>query len=301
MRNDAPLVKHLTEKFGVECARQWQRVPYVVLPKELFPREPEDSRQLLESLDLRHLAWDDVILDFGSIFENSRSRGNILMRLHTRMSWSFPWIEDKWRNPLSDALICEVWEQNTTTGSYAPWPDMFALNRTSGPGKSRLALYGYTNGECQTRLRGLFCHVTSCINERVKSHCSKTHKHFELLRILAEIALSYLHQTPSYLVSVRNAKAKSESASKKPWTRRDLSHIILIDPTRVTDYRPARDSHLNGTHASPAPHQRRGHWRRIRIDDPEQRKVFVRPSWVGDTEWEYAGQTYKVVVNNKKS
>jgi hypothetical protein len=77
------------------------------------------------------------------------------------------------------------------------------------------------------------------------------------------------------------------------WARvRRRSTYIIIDPARSGDYghpsgiRPASSGH----HASPIPHARRGHIRRLAPD----RKTWVRPTWVGVHEWQYDGKTYKI-------
>lgn len=106
--------------------------------------------------------------------------------------------------------------------------------------------------------------------------------------------LGYLSQCPEYLVEVKPngatpSRKSRKTAKTKPWLREDLPTVILIDPSKAREYGHRVDR--GGTHASPIPHQRRGHWRRLDDD----RRVWVRPSWVGDPEWRYQGSRYRVV------
>jgi hypothetical protein len=50
----------------------------------------------------------------------------------------------------------------------------------------------------------------------------------------------------------------------------------LIDPDPIEGSEPSR-----GTHASPAPHERVGHFRRVAVGTSRERLVWVRPSAVG--------------------
>jgi hypothetical protein len=66
------------------------------------------------------------------------------------------------------------------------------------------------------------------------------------------------------------AKGKKLSFSKKP------AHIVL-DHSQVREIIAA--SRQSTTHASPLPHQRRGHWRQLQADCfKEKKKVWVRPA-----------------------
>lgn len=300
MRNDASLVRHLTNKFGADCATQWQKVPYVMLPDRFIDRVRERDADLVsknkdsQKWDLDNLAWNDVVYDFGS----SVGRGNLWVRARVATSWSWPWIPESWRTHLepNDWIILECWESETNSPmdehkSFPSWPDIMAIHRFDG----KTLLKFYTNGECKNRLRGAFCTISQCTQPSMRSGCVASHYHMQNLGVIALNTIDYLSQVPDYMVEVKDSKAKEDEKNKKPWTRKDLSHFILIDPGQVSDYRADPDA-VKGIHASPKPHQRRGHWRRIRIDDPEQRKVFIRPTWVGLAEWEYQGQIYRVKI-----
>jgi len=119
-------------------------------------------------------------------------------------------------------------------------------------------------------------------------------------------AIAHLLHGDGHMVRVRqdlppernhkNAKA----AAKRPWIREGLPTYILIDPDRVADYRPAGGT-TSGTHLSPRPHERRGHWRQLRAERYREKKLmWIKPAWIGDTEWTCEGQTYKVVPTHSR-
>jgi hypothetical protein len=91
------------------------------------------------------------------------------------------------------------------------------------------------------------------------------------------------------------AKAKRNPVNRKrPWAKSSGPHVLLLDrmPTEKTE--------STGTHASPKPHKRRGYWKTLR--DPiyrhhpqYQKKIFVKPCFVGDKQVTYEGNIYRLV------
>jgi hypothetical protein len=113
---------------------------------------------------------------------------------------------------------------------------------------------------------------------------------------LAASAVTYLGACCEHLVEERPAGPPPRRKAKdpKPWTYTHLPRIILLDPT-ATPSLPSPDQ--GGTHASPRPHQRRGHWRRLLSPRYQHRgqRIFVKPSWVGPREWVLNGNAYRVL------
>jgi hypothetical protein len=118
-------------------------------------------------------------------------------------------------------------------------------------------------------------------------------------QITVRMVMAYLTQCDEYVVEVTPAPERRDRgvAGPKPWTRTDLRSLILIDPGRVEEYgHPRADA--RGTHASPRPHPRRGHWRHFRAERFLRvcgQRSWVRAMWVGDREWVQGGQRYAVV------
>ena len=91
------------------------------------------------------------------------------------------------------------------------------------------------------------------------------------------------------------AKAKRNPANRKrPWNKASGPHVLLLDrmPTEKTE--------STGTHASPKPHRRRGHWKtlshpRFRHHPQYQKKIYVKPSFVGERQVTYEGNIYRLV------
>jgi hypothetical protein len=122
--------------------------------------------------------------------------------------------------------------------------------------------------------------------------------------------LAYLTQSDEYLVEVtpqapRLSVDKQKQHEKKPSLREDLPHFILLDPARVAEYGhpSAQKPGQKGSHASPHPHTRRGHWamlrheRFARDDEGRPRRVWRKQAWVGATEWtDGLHQRYRVLL-----
>lgn len=84
----------------------------------------------------------------------------------------------------------------------------------------------------------------------------------------------------------------------KPWLVPRQHAIISIDPSRLAEYHhPAFTQTINVRHA-PRPHNRRGHWRNLPEGMADSR-TWIRPTWVGDREWQDAqGNTYVFIPPN---
>lgn len=112
--------------------------------------------------------------------------------------------------------------------------------------------------------------------------------------------MNYIKYGDKHVVEVtptpdRLAKAKRNPVNRKrPWAKSSGPHVLLLDrmPTEKTE--------PTGTHASPKPHRRRGYWKTLR--DPRfrhhpqyQKKIFVKPCFVGDKQVTYEGNIYRLV------
>lgn len=125
----------------------------------------------------------------------------------------------------------------------------------------------------------------------------------ELTAAIAIGLLDLLSRCDQHQVLVTPSVPESsdrKTAALKPWLRLDAPRIILLDPTTARQY--GHGLSRGGTHASPRIHQRRGHWHTLRAerfkhnDDGTPRRAWVKPTWVGEREWEYQGNTYRVLT-----
>ena len=93
----------------------------------------------------------------------------------------------------------------------------------------------------------------------------------------------------------RLAKAKRNPANRnRPWNTASGPHVLLLDRM------PATQKPGCGTHASPKPHRRRGHWKtlshpRYRHHPQFQKKIYCKPSFVGPKQATYEGNIYRLV------
>ena len=91
------------------------------------------------------------------------------------------------------------------------------------------------------------------------------------------------------------SKAKRNPANRnRPWNTASGPHVLLLDRM------PATQKPGCGTHASPKPHRRRGHWKtlshpRYRHHPQYQKKIYCKPSFVGPRQTTYEGNIYRLV------
>ena len=110
---------------------------------------------------------------------------------------------------------------------------------------------------------------------------------------------NYLKYGEKHMVEVFPAKPKKQRNSpltkNRPWLNATGPHVLLLDrmPTTQTE-------HQGGTHASPKPHRRRGHWKTLqhpkyRHHPQYQKKIYIKPTFVGPKEVKYEGNIYRLV------
>tara|TARA_R100001530_G_scaffold1348_1_gene2404 strand:+ start:78 stop:1124 length:1047 start_codon:yes stop_codon:yes gene_type:complete len=112
--------------------------------------------------------------------------------------------------------------------------------------------------------------------------------------------MTYLKYGDKHLVEVIPAqphtkKRNNELTKKRPWLNATGPHMLLLDRMPAT-----QTEHQGGTHASPKPHRRRGHWKTLkhpkyRHHPQYQKQIYVKPSFVGPRQVTYEGNIYRVV------
>lgn len=111
--------------------------------------------------------------------------------------------------------------------------------------------------------------------------------------------MTYLKYGDKHLVEVIPAqpqtKQRTELSKKRPWLNATGPRMLLLDRMPAT-----QRVHKGGTHASPKPHRRRGHWKTLRHPKyrhhPQyQQLIYVKPSFVGPKQVHYEGNIYRVV------
>jgi hypothetical protein len=103
----------------------------------------------------------------------------------------------------------------------------------------------------------------------------------------------------NYIVKVTPKLTPRESRrveAGKTYPDPKTPHFLIVDHDVIVGMR--RDP--QGTHASPVPHERRGHWRRLAERCRHAKllgkdKVYVRPSLIGEPKFEDAKNLYEVL------
>lgn len=106
----------------------------------------------------------------------------------------------------------------------------------------------------------------------------------------------YLKHSDKHPVEVTPIKQpKLSSLNKdKPWRRATGPRILFLDRM------PTTQAESTGTHASPKPHRRRGHWRelshpRYRHHPQYKQKIWVKPSFIGPEQTVYESNLYRLI------
>ena len=109
--------------------------------------------------------------------------------------------------------------------------------------------------------------------------------------------MAYLKYGDKHAVEVVPEKPKRVSPAltrDRPWLGATGPRVLLLDRM------PTTQSEGTGTHASPKPHRRRGHWKtlsppRFRHHPQYGKKIYVKPSFVGPRQVSYEGNIYRLV------
>ena len=110
----------------------------------------------------------------------------------------------------------------------------------------------------------------------------------------------YAKYGDKHMVEVLPTKPKSKAEKRsslnktRPWNVASGPKILFLDRM------PTTQSEGTGTHASPKPHRRRGHWKtlrhpRYRHHPQYQQKIYCKPSFVGPRQVSYEGNIYRLV------
>lgn len=113
--------------------------------------------------------------------------------------------------------------------------------------------------------------------------------------------LTAISHPQNYIVRVTpnlTPREHRQVGAGEPRPMRKAPHFIVVDHDILV--RMSGDHY--GTHASPVPHERRGHWRRLaercrhaKLSGKE--KVFVRPTYVGERNFEDPKNKYEVLMD----
>lgn len=301
MRSDAPLIRHLSRAYNPKVGFSWQRLPYVEL-------DPDTAAHVMMETT-EDAPWERVFEDV--VFTTNHAslpgyRGWIRVtsyaNFHTTRHLLSPYLE-----ALPDPALMINREINVF--------EMWARNQDGVIGRNPVVLVGTESPDAACIWPAP---PDNDINPwRPDAHGWKPteqqqrfQNEIERIRLVGSAFMAYLSRCPEYLVEetpeVPQGAPPRRRNDSKPWTYNYLPRIILLDPTQAPSGEPKSDQ--GGTHASPRPHQRRGHWATLKASrfyhgshaethDPKTnpRRVFVKPAWVGPRSWVMQGNRYRVL------
>lgn len=130
---------------------------------------------------------------------------------------------------------------------------------------------------------------------RVKMELNLSHMLGNALNAISVVDVASKHAVEVAEVGAP-ATGQKTADRKKPWLTSGLRQIIVINLADAKKY--GHRISCGGTHASPRPHTRRGHYVRLRSErygKNRGRLVWRKQAWVGDTEWLFEGRQYRVL------
>jgi hypothetical protein len=107
----------------------------------------------------------------------------------------------------------------------------------------------------------------------------------------------YIDLPRHHLVVEEPKRFKHTDRSPKLPRAHDRPRVRLVEPEAVRKIYPSHGGEGDGTRTV-TPHVRRGHTKILthpRYKEAKGRRVVIRPTWVGDPEWEHQGTRYRVV------
>lgn len=327
-RPDAPLIRHLSKFQSPALGEEYHRLPLFLIPQDATFLADQEQEIVSTVEDILYLPYPDLLLEFPSgtwrysdrVFREIGvgglpDRGTTWMRIRSvkralEQPGAKPLIAAAHLQalavhfPLDECVFAETWEEKTErpdgSRSFPDLPDfsVFPLRRNVLLNFDSY-WHAYPNSQhLEGRAFGLWCNFAKCTltaPDIRQLPCSFSEILMSAHCRFAILALAYITAGISLTVHVRPEQAeklKPHVARDKPWLQ-SRAHYILIDPERLRDYgHPSGEEH--GTHHSPIPHQRRGHWRRL-PEGYRKERTWVRPSFVGAGEWKADGQHYKIV------
>ncbi len=330
LRADLQIMRGLHERVSPEALRAWKRLPYVLAPVDGFldylardvgaDAADDDGPRGLSDLvpSIEHVPWDAAVIDLngpaGGIMTRPRTEysnpdlpAHVVARILTLAgaeahATTSPWLADI--APVMRQILSAV-----ETPTYRPL--LAAIeDYCSGSIRCQQAIgHGWRPTVCLVDLRdpwverkAIVANISDDemrrINEAGASEASFKTVPYMVLQFLAYLSLCDQHLVERRAAGKEAGSERSRRTARlKPWLDERLPQVILIDPDRVGDFRTAGGG-TGGAHASPCPHQRRGHWKTLsaeRFKAARGRRLWIKPLWVGDRVWERDGQVYRVL------
>lgn len=309
MRSDAPLIRHLSKTYSPKLGFYWQKLPLVALADSMIHRALHG-----DGIEYRldRLVWNDVVFHLDCDVPDRQTWVRLTEGEEYASRWErlSPWFPGMGTDPekpdLSYFLMLEMWSPD-----YDKWRQKVPMSLLVDRRDPNIRVH--TSLELMEGMARLGVDPDTYLEVGKSTGNSKVDEWMRTVETMGEVALccmAYLAQCPEYLVEetpeIPEGTPPRRHNDPKPWTYNYLPRIILLDPTQA----PSGEAkpYQGGTHASPRPHQRRGHWATLKASrfyqgrhaeayNPETnpRRVFVKPAWVGPRDWIMSGNHYRVL------
>ena len=279
-----------------------------LVPQELAPLgHPSRIKKLIEEAPVFHLdaeadeaaflreVGQDVLEDLQSTFPVPFDNFAVIQEDGSSGHWQLRWIlrlaeHGSWSDP--NGLFGQ-------RGQYLLWVYSSAGGATLGLQSS--VRFQYVGGPSIEVLLS-----PASIDRFARGLRRSTAEAQEALRAIVTgvlLEVGAISHPANYLVERTPALSPREERqlrSGAPRPAKKRSHFIVVDHAELRELNPATRASA-GSHTSPVPHARRGHWRRLaescrvlRMQGKE--KVFVRPAFVGEREFEADRMKYRVLL-----
>lgn len=275
LRADHQIAKSIYQKDGLQRLQWYQKLPYV----EVSIPDPIMGAPIHPPY-YENMPWDEMIVRFINPNDN-----DVYMIISKMWKTEDPTARKNAREISSPDLAIEVFDAamqitvSVAVMSEHSSTQIYQLYVNTQTGQARV-------GACSA--------ASIERDEHIATHTAR----------MSIWICNYLTKTPDHLVQVkpvmRPSKHTAKTMHKKPWLREDLPKVIVINPLQARKYGHRIDR--GGSHASPIPHQRRGHWRILRSarwGTKQGSRVWIKPAWIGDREWVFHGNRYKVITDHE--
>ncbi len=115
--------------------------------------------------------------------------------------------------------------------------------------------------------------------------------------------LAYIDLPRHHVIVERPVKPQAHPDGPKLPRAHDRDKLRLIDPEKIHTVYPRELSERHGT-TTVMPHMRRGHTKYLtspRFTKKQWTRIRVRPTWIGDPEWQTGNLTYRVLARGNDS
>lgn len=262
LRPDWEVAKNIAHRSGLKEAQDWMRAPLVDL-RGLRCTDGATIDHIRAGFLLRHRLFDKAVYLFNTHSHKGHKMGFGLVYL---------------------------WAETGTPSK--PWLWLTRYLRVDGDKWAWVDLINLRVAEWQIKEIDRNPYVTPDVYEAAAHALTVEWLH----------ALDTIDNSDSYPVTIKperetltpkQARKLAKTNNTKPWLNPRAPRVIMLNPTKRYP-----EHGRGGSHASPMPHQRRGHWRTLqaeRYGDRRGQRVWVKPAWIGPLEWAYKGNVYRVI------